>query len=523
MTIKRAIFVWLIGLTLLTLPLQCLIDNSSENIAAVCLVMASGVGVLLYLGVSDALNSQPLSTVALLGFCVTTHLGALIVQTAAWTPLGSNLYSPLYTFGVIVLYQWIAVAVHCTYRFFSPPVAGPPGLLRSLLGWMGLYRTPSVAALWFMGCVGLAAFVVARNESIIGKTGQWFTFLTWAPFLIPFFLREIGSSYCNARRSRLLLIGFTGVIGLMGLAFNARQIIFIGGLTIGLLYLFSGMRSKEAVTGTMIKKMAAAAVLVAIASVPLSDLATAMAIARVSRGKISPIAMIQNTYHLWRRPALLAAYGAENEAVSRYTAYDERYIANPGLARLVSTKFIDNSLHFAGALKSDEAKERLRDVSVQFAWAVLPEPLLNLMGIEFDKQALDYSMGDYIAYLSRGLVLGGHKTGSMFAQGQALFGPLFPFIYAIICLFLFGAMDLLTIRHRAGAATISALGMLEIWGYFNQGLHYEGLSNVLAFFVRNLEQMILIYVVIFAMARVVERSVKALLGYRPELQWQQSN
>jgi hypothetical protein len=522
MTIKRAIFFWLIILTLVAFPVQCLIDRSAENIAAVCIVMTSAIGVLLYVSVSDSLNTQPLSTVALLGYCITTHLGALIVQTASWTPLISYLYAPLYTFGVIVFYQWIAIFVHAAYRYFSPPKPVNTGFFRSLMGWIGLYRTPSAGALWFMGCFGLASFFLSRYEGVVGKIGQAFNFLTWAPFLIPFLLRELGDSYCNARRSKFMLIGYTGAIAVLGLALNARQIMFIGVLTIGVLYLFAGMRSKELVTRKMIQKVGIVAVLLAIVAVPLSDLATAMAIARGWRGKISPVAMIQTTYHIWRRPALIAAYRAETAAVSRYLPYDERYVANPGLARLISTKFVDNSLHFAGALKSDDAKARLLDVSTQFAWAVLPEPVLDLLHIKLDKEGLTYSMGDYLAYLSRGIPLGGHKTGSMFAQGQALLGPIFPILYALICLLLFGVMDLLIIRHQEGPATICALGMLEIWWYFNQGLHYEALHGVFAFFTRNLEQMILIYVIVFAMARVVQRSTNALLGVQSVPQWQQS-
>lgn len=522
MTIKRAIFSILMALLFVSLPIQWLIDGSVENVAAVCLVLASSVGVLLYVGMSDGLRSQPLSTMAILGFCVTTHMGALLVQTASRTPLVSYLYTPLYTFGIIVLYQWIAVAMHVAYRFFSAPVPGEEGLLRSGLRWMGLYRTPSAPALWFMGCVGLASFFVAHSEGVAGKIGQAFNFLTWAPFLIPFFLGEHGNSYCNARRAKFMLAGFTGIIGLLGLALNARQIIFVGGLTIGLLYLLAGMRSEERVTSSMVRKIGLVAVLLAIVAQPLSDLATAMAVARGWRGKISPVAMIRTTYNVWKRPALLAAARAEGAATSAYLAYDERYISNPGLARLVSTKFIDNSLHFAGLLKSDGAKARLRDASIVLAWAVLPEPVLDRLDLKFDKKELTYSMGDYLAYLSRGIPLGGHKTGSMFAQGQALFGVVFPIIYAGICLLMFLVMDLLSIRHRDAATALSAFAMLEIWWYFGSSLHYEALHNVSGFFLRNLEQTVLIYAIIYATARLFESGAKALLGYPTTLRYRQS-
>ena len=100
----------------------------------------------------------------------------------------------------------------------------------------------------------------------------------------------------------------------------------------------------------------------------------------------------------------------------------------------------------------------------------------------------------------------------MFAQGIALFGPLFPFIYAAICLALFALMDLLTIRPAVGAASISALGMLEIWTYFMGGVTYESLHKVLHLFVRSFEQTVLIYALLFAVARLVQRQTKSKAG-----------
>jgi hypothetical protein len=175
------------------------------------------------------------------------------------------------------------------------------------------------------------------------------------------------------------------------------------------------------------------------------------------------------------------------------------------LARLVETKFYDTAFHFASTLTTDEAKARLRDISLKFAWAGFPTPLLHAMGIDVDKDDLDFSMGDYLAYLSRGIPLGGRKTGNLFAQGIALFGPLFPFLYAVICLGLYGLMDLLTIRPAKGAARLSAVGMLQVWTFFQGGITYESLHKVLHLFIRNFAQTLVIYVVMLTPARLLRR------------------
>src|SRR3977135_735165 len=115
MTVRSGIFAFLIAVTVAALPLQILIDPTVRNSASACIVTASSLGVLLYIFLSRELETHPLPNFAVLGFCFTSQLGALLFQTAAWTPVSSSLYDPLHTFGALAFYQGIALAVHCVY------------------------------------------------------------------------------------------------------------------------------------------------------------------------------------------------------------------------------------------------------------------------------------------------------------------------------------------------------------------------------------------------------------------------
>jgi hypothetical protein len=503
MTVRRTIMCLLIGATLLAVPAQFLIDPTVENVACACIVAASSLSVLLYIAWSRALEVQPLSTFAVLGLCTTTQLGAVLVQTVAWTAVSKSLYSPLYTFATLALYQGIALLTHAAYCFFSASRPARPGFFRGILGWAGVYRIPSCGTLWLMGCVGLVSFFFSRQEGNLFKFVMAFNFLAWTPFLIPFYVREIGAKYCNAKRNRWYLGAYILVVGMLGMALNARGIMFVGILTVGLLYLLAGMRSQAVVTGRSLVRIGALAAVLLVLSGPLSDLTTSMAIARQWRGKVSAVEMIKTTYSILRRPALIKAVKAEAAARARYSAYDEHYIENPVLGRFVTTKYHDNMLHFAGLIDSADAKSILRDITVKFLWSALPGPALDFFGVGGAKDVLNASMGDYLAYLGRGTRLGAHIVGSIFAHGIALFGPLFPFIYAAICFVLFGLMDLLTIRSAAGVASVSALGMLEIWNYFAGGLSYDALSGPFEFIIRNFWQTAFIYALVFGLARWV--------------------
>jgi hypothetical protein len=504
MNVRRSILFFLIAITMLAFFLQVIILPSAVNIAAAAIVMSSSLALLLYLLWSKALDTHPLSTFSILGFCFTSQLGALLAQTAAWTAISASLYDPLYTFGMLAFYQAVALGVHCAYRFFSVKRAGHAGLIRGLLGWAGVYAVPRPAALWVIGLVGLCTFPVAHLESAVGKVATGFIFLTWAPFLIIFYTREQGESYCNVRLHRALLLIYLMMAVLLGLALNTRAVMFQGVATIGLLYLFAGMRSDAPVTRRALLRLAGVALVLAVVAVPASEVATAMAVARQWRGKVSATEMIRTTFFVLSKPNIMAAYKRGGETASRYGAYDEHYVENPLMNRLVTTKYADNAFHFARTLTTDEAKDRLQDISIKFAWMGLPTPIYRRFGVTIAKEDLAYSMGDYLAYLSRGVPLGGHRIGSMFAQGNALMGPLFPFAYGIIVLCIFFLLDLWTVRQSA-ATSLATLGMLQIWNVFNSSISYEAVHTALYFIFRNWEQMVLIYVLVFGFVRLIVR------------------
>lgn len=506
MTARRLIIYGLAVLASLALPLQAIIDPSIENIACACLVLASSLMVLIYIGCTDALKTQPLSTFSIFGFCVTTQLSALLFQTASWKPVSASLYDGMYTFGTLAFYQAIAIGVHAAYCFFKRPRPEGVHLVRGVLAWAGLYLTPSCRVLWLFGAIGLASYAVYVNEGLLasplGKVGLAINFLSWAPFLIPSYRLEFGDSYCNWGRTRLWLVAYTAILVGLGVALNARVVMFFGVITVGLLYLLAGMRDDNPLPGRSVLRMGAIAAVAIVLAAPMSNLTTSMAIAR-RFGPAPILTKIERIIDVWQRPELIRAYRAEQVDAQRAKSYDEYYVANPIAARFVLTKYVDNSLHFGSLIVSEDAKSRLWNVSVKFLWAALPGPVLKTFGVPVDKDELNFSMGDYLSYLSHGDELGGHRMGVMFGQGNALLGPLLPFLFAVICLVMYGLMDLLTIKHATGLSTISALGMLQIWRFFNGGLMYEGLHSVFDFVIRNFWQIALIYVLVQSFARIV--------------------
>lgn len=499
----RFVLYLLMALSMGALAGQLLIDPTADNIASACIAFASSLAVLLYLLWTPALQTHPLSTFALFGFCVTTQLGALLGQTAYGTSLAGNLRLPLETFGMLAGFQLLAMLAHTGYRWvLSPSGAHGESLPRQWLRGLGLYATPSTGVLWFTGYVGLLAFLLgAGRESTFGKVMQGLSFLAWAPFLIPMYMLQFGEAYSRWRQQWLGLLFFAGLVVLLGLAANARQVMLSGFVTVGLFVLLGVMRSAQPVSGKRVLQVAVAGLVLAALSIPLSDLATAMVVARKARGSVSAVQMVQNTFHYWTRPEELANVREEQRA-DTLRKYDEHYFDNPLLARLVETKFHDNALYFASTLTQSD-RQLLTETTLDMFWVALPDPVIRRLGIDIDKKALEFSIGDYLSHLSQGAALGSRRTGSMLAQGLGVAGPAFLAMYFAGCLLAFAAMDLLAFRHRRGQVMLSAVGMLLVWKLFQNGLSNDSLHAWLIGTVRNLPQNIVLFLLVAGVARAL--------------------
>lgn len=517
MSSARFIPLMLLAFVLAAFLAQFGIDFNADNVAAATIVTASSLAMLLYLLWTPAIQTHPLSTFAIFGFCVTTQMGALLVQSATATSLVHHLRQPVATFATLALYQGVALVAHWLYRVFyrSPDMSRQPApLFRSMLRALRLYTPPTVGALWIMGFLGLGSLLLGSGEGVISKVLQGISFLAWSPFLIPMFVAQVGPSYCNPRRHYLLLSLFAGALALFALAVNARGLMLSGLATVGLFALLRAMRSDKPVTLMQVGKVAVIGLLLGAISIPAADLVTAMVIARKDRGRVSALKMVENTLDIVQRPQLLQQQRALDRFVSLRDGYDEVYFASPLIGRLIETKFHDNALYFGSRL-SERDERRVFDITGEFLWATLPEPWLKALDVNIDKKDLSFSMGDYIAFLGSAGGVGSFRTGSGLAQGLAIFGPGYFLVFFLFCPVLFLTVDVLAYRGKDGVVLISALGMLGIWKMFQYGISAESMQYLIQAVLRGLPQNLLLYLLVFHLASLIDRGLRGFVSPAP--------
>jgi hypothetical protein len=499
MTSAKFISNVLLGLTLIAFCMQFFIDFSTDNIIAISVLLISISSTLLYLRLTYALKTHPLSSFSLFGFCVTSQFGALLSQSLSWTSLIENLRQPLATFSILAMYQIIALVAHALYRVFTASSIednSHSGLIRKLFNWLGIYATPSVMQLWFMGVVGIIFLLF----SYVSPVAKGLSFLAWTPFLIPVYAQQIGQSYCDAKKNYLFLGIFAILIALMAMAFNTREMMLEGLATVLLLFLLLGMRSEKLITGKLLIRFGFFCLLGTALSWPASNLVTAMVIAREDRGKVPITEMVTKSIDIFFDPEKIEHYKKVVTVRELRSSYDETYIANPIVARFVITKFHDNAIYFAGKI-SDKGADEVWRISQDLFWGVLPQPWLDTLKIDVDKDKQLFSMGDVLVNFAVGVPLGGQKTGSVFGQGKVLFGNFFPVIYFFMCLILFTTIDIFTSRKKTGVATLSVIGMVQVWPNFLFGITADSLHHLLISAVRGVIQPVILYAIVFAIAK----------------------
>ncbi|MBN8490395.1 MAG: hypothetical protein J0M00_03060 [Burkholderiales bacterium] len=440
----------------------------------------------------------PLASLAVLGMCITTQSGALIAQTLLWTPLTEGLVDPMYTFGWLAAFQSCALLALVIFRGLLV-FTTMRNTLGHLLRPLHIFDSPNPAELWAIGIIGLLA-LVARTVSelgLMGKVLDGLRFLAWAPFLIPV-LHVMRPGYsADMRRQWHALALFLLLAVLIALIANARNLMFLGVVTAGLLLLLLTLRDQRAAGKGLVVRIVTLTVVGLVLLNPLADLATAMVVVRGMRESASPGELVAETWHvLLHERHRLDTYRDNFDLDRILSIYDETYIANPVLNRFIETKYHDNMLAFVQGFSPIE-RDALWGITVEQLIAVLPQPALDLLSIGIDKGFLMVSMGDHIANLSLGLEVGGLKTGSMFAHGLALFGPAFLLFYIGLCVLSYLMWESLCATDRDGRLAIAPVAMLLAWPLFIYGISGESIVKLLHGFLRNYAQSILLYSVVF--------------------------
>lgn len=478
---------------------QFTIDQTINNFACTWIAILTTVPTLLYVLDSVRFRRAPMSCIMILGFNISGLSGALIIQSIGWRPIIYNLESAYSTFLLIAWTQVFAIGVHQIYLRSAVLLALRRAFTRRIAEPLGLMRAPSNLQLYMFGFVGCAATMLSARTytenvefgNAAGKLALSFSPFAVAPFLIPMRSTLMGVRSTSSRKSSLILVLYALLLIAVAIANNARATFSAGFLTLGLCVMAVVLTGNLAVTRRRFFVGLLCIGLVAPLFSILSDLATAMVIARDERSNISSLELIEITLSNFQDKPLIEER-RHRDAVTAGDEYNENYIFNPILARFVYTKFVDVNMTNALTLTNAQAND-VAELTKTRILALLPTPVLNYFQIDINKADNSFSSGDIYNFLSRGLQKGGYTTGSELPDGLTIFGVLFWPILSLMILAQFIVYDGFCVVDRSGQVVIGAIALLNVVPLFTLGVMQESVSNQVISIVRGVPQMILLY------------------------------
>lgn len=505
LSLSQVLFLGLNGVALLAAAGQLLIDSDAVNALAVLLVTASVIGTMQYLERTHAFDDAPISSLAVLGLCVTTQWASLMAQTLAGNGLVEGLKMPLETFSMLFVVQALAVGSHGLYRRFQPLRVVRGAIAEAVAAPLGLYRPPSPTALWLMSLIGAGSLAVGSAEAgdAGGKLFQAFAVFAWLPAMIPILYARYGSAYCRISAQIPLLAGYALLLVGIGLARNGRSLMIVGPIQLLLVMLIYGLRDHRPATRRWVATLVAGALAAGLFTFAARDLATAMVVVRDQRETMQPLDLLQETVAALGDRGKLELYRDSEAGMSRFEVYDEIYLDNPLLARFSETKFHDNMLAILEQLNEEE-RASIGEVTWMKTLAQLPQPLLNRLGIAVDKERYEFSMGDYYRSMTENeQYLGGYAIGSIWTDMLAVFDWWAPLVAVLIFVPVYISLDILSRIDRDGGLELSPLAVCIAWSVFLYGLSADSLAARIAFFVRDHPQRLLLYALVAGLLHLV--------------------
>ena len=430
---------------------QCFIAQSTEDVLCSFLAAISSFIVFYDSFRLRRLYFFPISTLIILGFGITLHLGPLLFTLIESHNITYNLDVPVSTFLHGFLASLAVILAHMLYRN-SIFLESLKKKLQRILIRFKFFRPINTFEVIFIGLIGLLAVGVkgwltglVESSVILAKFLQGFSFFSIIPFV--FVLQKLTNpnsiSEISGKRSRALwiLIIFIALIGIVALGRNSRGVFIapFACLLIGLVYEWLyGIRdiTFKAFFGFLIS---------IILVLPLiTDFATAMVMVRNQRSNTSAIELAALTFDQMLDREAIKDYRDVMFTLLSDRDYNEAYISNIFLARFSNAKFPDRSLSISNSLSEEDREEMLSFHGRRFV-SILPKPVLSLVGVPLSVkvEANRMSFGDAMYYLAtrKAITIGNFKTGHIFGTGMAAFGFGYLLILMLGMCFIFPVVD----------------------------------------------------------------------------------
>ena len=464
---------------------------------------------------SKVLKIYPISFLVLFGLGIFYYYTPVIVTLLEFKPVTFTFLVPFDTAIHHFLFITMVVVSFCVYT----KLIGTRNIFRHILLKLGYFPPPTDRQIWVLGILGLLGMIYQRGvqgADFSAASAGWFYRLIVGitPFAAAPVCLLMKKIYSNepievSPKTKKAVYFHIIVAFILGISSGSRSLMISFFCVLFLIFFLYVLINNIRITSFFSsRKIICLFVFFYMVTGPLSDLALAMVINRKAGKEQTALQYIESTFDIFLNKELLYKLKMEfdnqnNTIITDKMAWDEYYVDNVFLARFSNLKIWDQTMHHAERVGFDNYK--MKNFFGERIISYLPTPLINLLGINFNKyDAVDCSSGDLLYGLSEGgyVPVRGYRVTSHVGMGLATFGYKFYIISFGVYILLFYMLDSLCFIFQRRKKIIVSLGTLvlfyQLFIFFTNG---EGLVRDLGFMFRGYIQNIVIYLILFGFIR----------------------
>ena len=497
--------------------LQLIIDSSIKNIIGVIIVFFTALIVFAIIIRASVIRAAPLPALIVIGFNMATMSGALVTQTLYFKPLTYNLLASEHTFTALVLYQ-IALLAALLFFMSGRVFFRVSNFLRSnIFTPLGLLRAPSPIQVWIMGVFGLVAIIASIDFNHVVKYGdagpkfiEAFGYLAFAPLILPVlgYIFPNNMQYASIKNHYKYLFVYLIILVVVNISANTRGGFAAPVANLCLIIFLLLLMGQLVITNAVRRWLVAGVAIAALMTPVISDLATAMVVVRGERTQITTTQLLVKTLDAFQNKKEIETYRKLQKENIGTNDYEEDYITNPFLTRLILTKFTDNMFSLTD-VRAGRHADVIWEVTEKTLIGLFPTPLLRFFGSDLNKEDLRFSMGDVLYAAQNGFGLGEYKLGSSVAHGVALMGVASFLVIIPMFLIVFIAVQSFTLS-TGGWLVVSPLILLQLISLYYLPISDSFFGPVM-YLLRTLPQNILIYILVFHASWLIVSAFQLIL------------
>ncbi len=507
---------WMMRVVLGAGVVQLIFFFSAENLFAVISAILGWKLTETYILKPVYLLKYTISSLIILGFSLTQFCMPLIFTLVEGKPLIYNLDLPYQVFTHSLLAIMTLLLAHALYRHLVPMKNVLRVRLQSTLARLSFYKAPTSTQAWIMGFIGILSMAATyfggnrygvsdEDRGTAAKIFQGLTVFAYTPFFLllqPLYARNV--RFRKVKIWKILL--FLALIILLGIGGNTRGVFMIALTTSAIAYFFGLLIGKFDYKIFKLKNILAALIGFWILTGPLSDLGTAMVVVRSQRSDISGAELLSKTLDVYQDKEALRFY--KHAALDATSDWDEHYFDNIFLARFCNLKYNDEGLKQTKRI--GRVDNKMRKYTLDKFWAMLPQPVLDGLGVGINKdQLISSSFGDYLFQRAGGTnALGGFRTGQFASTGMTAFGWWYLLILFVGIIPMFFLFDIFVLYFRGESGrgvnyiSMAALMLLNTFFMFlSLSSTSESVIMIYNYMLRGWIQLAITYWLIFLISR----------------------